>query len=157
MRLSRFLAACLLPCAGAVLAQASAASEPADAAASHAFYQEAADCSAAYKAGVTARLAQPKTEARDKAILEDTERSFVFIGVAYKQGLRKAEADPMLEEAEQRWAKLPKAEQTKRLAACTAHADKLMGEISFVERYAVQNRAKARVEQQFEKEKKKQA
>jgi hypothetical protein len=138
--------------AGAAMAQASAASAPTEVSP---FFQEAADCSAAYKAGVTARLAQPKTDARDKAILEDTERSFVFIGVAYKQGLRKAEADPLLEEAEQRWTKLPKAEQAKRLAACTTHADKLMGEISFVERYAVQNRAKARVEQQFDKEKKK--
>lgn len=156
MRLSRILAACTLPWAGAVLAQASAASEP-DAAAPNAFYQEVADCSAAYKAGVTARLAQPRSEPRDKAILEDTERSFAFIGVAYKQGLRKAEADRLLEDAEQRWARLPQAEQARRVEACTAHADKLMGELSFVERYAVQNRAKARVEQQFEKDKKKQA
>lgn len=122
-----------------------------------AFFTEAADCSAAYKAGVTARLKQPKTEVRDKAILEDTERSFVFIGVAYKQGLRKPEADRLLAQSEQRWARLPKAEQARRVDACTKRAEKLMDEVSFIERYAVQNRAKARVEQQFEKEKKQQA
>lgn len=138
--------------AGAVMAQAPAAdAEPSS------FFVEAAECSAAYKAEVTARLAQPKTDSRDKAILADTENSFVFIGVAYKQGLRKAEADELLAQAEQRWAKLPKAEQTKRLASCTERAGKLMDEVSFVERYAVQNRAKARVEQQFEKEKKQKA
>ena len=143
----------MLLCAGAAMAQASASTSPESAA----FFQEAADCSAAYKAGVTARLAQPKTEARDKAILEDTERSFVFIGVAYKQGLRKPEADNLLAQSEQRWTKLPKAEQAKRVGACTKRAEKLMGEVSFIERYAVQNRAKARVEQQFAKEQKQQA
>ena len=77
--------------AGAVMAQAPAASaEPSP------FFVEAAECSAAYKAEVTARLAQPKTESRDQAILADTENSFIFIGVAYKQGLRKAEADELL-------------------------------------------------------------
>ena len=87
MRSSRLLAAGLLLCTtGVAVAQASASTPSPDSAA---FFQEASDCPAAYKAGVTARLAQPKTEARDKAILEDTERSFVFIGVAYKQGLRK--------------------------------------------------------------------
>lgn len=155
MRSSRLLAAGLLLCTtGVAVAQASASTPSPDSAA---FFQEASDCSAAYKAGVTARLAQPKTEARDKAILEDTERSFVFIGVAYKQGLRKPEADTMLAQSEQRWAKLPKAEQAKRVGACTKRAEKLMEEVSFIERYAVQNRAKARVEQQFAKEQKQRA
>lgn len=138
--------------AGAVMAQAPAATaDPSP------FFVEAAECSAAYKAEVTSRLAQPKTESRDQAILADTENSFIFIGVAYKQGLRKAEADELLAQAEQRWAKLPKAAQAQRIASCTERAGKLMDEVSFVERYAVQNRAKARVEQQFEKEKKQKA
>lgn len=138
--------------AGAVMAQAPAATaDPSP------FFVEAAECSAAYKAEVTSRLAQPKTESRDQAILADTENSFIFIGVAYKQGLRKAEADELLAQAEQRWAKLPKAAQAQRIASCTERAGKLMDEVSFVERYAVQNRAKARVAQQFEKEEKRKA
>ncbi len=138
--------------AGAVMAQTPAAdADPSP------FFVEAAECSAAYKAEVTSRLAQPKTESRDQAILADTENSFIFIGVAYKQGLRKAEADELLAQAEQRWAKLPKAAQAQRIASCTERAGKLMDEVSFVERYAVQNRAKARVAQQFEKEEKRKA
>lgn len=133
------------------MAQGAEAAEPSP------FFVEAADCSAAYKAGVTARLKQPRSEARDKAILDDTERSFVFIGVAYKQGLRKPEADRLLALSEQRWATLAKAEQARRIDACTRRAEQLMDEVSFIERYAVQNRAKARVEQQFEKERKQQA
>lgn len=173
MRLSRslLLLTCLLPWAGAALAQAPAASEPAASAATaqadaaspaassapaavEPFYLEAADCSAAYKAVVTGRMAEPRTESRDKAILQDTERSFVFIGVAYKQGLRKPEADRLLQEAEQRWAQLPKPDQARRLKACTSRAEALMDDISFIERFAVQNRAKARVQQMLDKEQK---
>ncbi|WP_170631275.1 hypothetical protein, partial [Acinetobacter baumannii] len=46
------------------------------------FFLEAADCTAAFEARVIERKAQPRSEARNQAILHDTELGFVYIGVA---------------------------------------------------------------------------
>lgn len=116
------------------------------------FFTEAADCTAAFQARVIARMAQPRSQSRDKAILRDTEMGFVFIGVAYKDGLRSPEAEQMLKAAEKRWAMLNQAEQDRRLAACTTRARQLMDDVSFVERYIVKNRAESRVDRLLEKE-----
>lgn len=116
------------------------------------FFTEAADCTAAFQARVLIRMEQPRSKARDKAILRDTEMGFVFIGVAYKEGLRSPEAEQMLKAAEKRWALLNKADQDRRLAACTARAQQLMDDVSFVERYIVKNRAESRVDRLLEKE-----
>lgn len=116
------------------------------------FFVEAADCTAAFEASVKVRLAQPKTEARDKAIYDDTEKGFIFVGVAYKQGLRSPEADKLLHAAEERWAGLSKEEQAKRLSSCASKARDLMDDVSFLERYIVRNRAHARVERLLSKE-----
>lgn len=116
------------------------------------FYVEAADCTAALEARVRARLTQNKSDARDKAILADTELGFTFVGVAYKQGLRNPQADDLLDAAHQRWRQLPRTEQDSRQALCTTRARKLMSELTFVERFIVRNRAKARVERLLEKE-----
>ena len=116
------------------------------------FFIEAADCTAAFQARVVARMAQPKSSARDKAILRDTEMGFIFIGVAYKEGLRSPEAEQMLKAAEKRWAALSKADQDKRLTACASRSQQLMDDVSFVERYIVKNRAEARVDRLLEKE-----
>jgi len=64
------------------------------------FYQEASDCTAGLKARVVQHLQQPPSEARNQAILTDTEHGFIFIGVAYKKGLRNPEADQMLADKE---------------------------------------------------------
>lgn len=116
------------------------------------FYIEAADCTAAFQARVVARLAQPKSEARDQAILTDTEWGFIFIGVAYKEGLRSPQAEELLKAAEKRWQQLGRPEQEARLATCTTRARQLMDDVSFVERFLVRNRAKARVERLLERE-----
>lgn len=133
---------------------AQAQSKPDKPAAPPPFFVEAADCTAAFKASVNQHLTQAKTQSRDRAIYDDTERGFVYIGVAYKQGLRSPEADHMLAAAEKRWAQLDKEEQASRLAACTKKAGDLMDEVTFIERYIVRNRARARVDRLLSQEKK---
>jgi hypothetical protein len=115
------------------------------------FFVEAADCTAALQARLVTRLTQARSEARDNAILNDTELGFVFIGVAYKEGLRNPEAEQMLKAAEKRWTLLNKADQDKRLTACSIKARQLMDDASVLERFIVKNRAAARVERLLEK------
>lgn len=141
----RLLAAWGCVLAGAVAAQAQPPSNAP-------FFLEAADCTAALKARVVERQAQPKSPARDKAILGDTELGFVFIGVAYKKGLRNPEADQMLLAAEQRWRALNKADKLSRQASCTTRGQQLMRDVSALERFLIRNRAKARVDKLLEKE-----
>ena len=116
------------------------------------FYQEASECTAGFKARVVQLLKQPPSEARNQAILKDTEHGFVLIGVAYKKGLRNPEADQMLKAAEGRWSQLPPAQQSSRLARCTQQADQLMADVSGLERFLVRNRAQARVDKLLAKE-----
>lgn len=117
------------------------------------FYVEAADCSAAFESSVKALLKEPRTTARDEAILHETEGGFIFVGVAYKQGLRNPQADELLHAAEARWDKLSRDEQAKRLQGCRVKASALMDEVTFIERYLVRNRAQARVDRLLSKEK----
>ncbi|MBP8191951.1 MAG: hypothetical protein KAX73_08990, partial [Aquabacterium sp.] len=79
-----------------------------------AFFIEASDCTAALKARVAERLLQPRSDARNKLILSDTELGFTYIGVAYKKGLRNPQADQMLADSEKRWGLLSKAAQQSR-------------------------------------------
>lgn len=140
MHLNRFIFVCLLPIS---VAAAWAQDKPSP---KQAFFIEASDCTAALKARVAERLLQPRSDARNKLILSDTELGFTYIGVAYKKGLRNPQADQMLADSEKRWALLSKAAQQSRLATCTASAQKLMKDLSGVERYLIKNRAQARVD-----------
>lgn len=114
--------------------------------AKQAFFVEASDCTAALKVRVEERVAQPKSEVRNKAILIDTEVGFAFIGVAYKKGLRKPQADQMLAASEKKWATLGKTEQQTRLSTCSAKGLQLLKDLSGFERYIIKNRAQARVD-----------
>ena len=140
MHLNRFIFVCLLPIS---VATAWAQDKPSP---KQAFFIEASDCTAALKARVAERLLQPRSDARNKLILSDTELGFTYIGVAYKKGLRNPQADQMLADSEKRWGLLSKAAQQSRLATCTASAQKLMKDLSGVERYLIKNRAQARVD-----------
>ncbi len=140
MHLNRFIFVCLLPIS---VAAAWAQDKPSP---KQAFFIEASDCTAALKARVAERLLQPRSDARNKLILSDTELGFTYIGVAYKKGLRNPQADQMLADSEKRWGLLSKAAQQSRLATCTASAQKLMKDLSGVERYLIKNRAQARVD-----------
>lgn len=144
------IAACTLLLSHSAQAQSEAASAP-----NNPFFLEAADCTAAFEARVIERKAQARNEARNQAILHDTELGFVYIGVAYRRGLRNPEADDMLKAAEKRWSQLSKPEQAKRLASCVTQAEQLMDDVSGLERFIVRNRAAARVDRLLEKEKEK--
>lgn len=74
------------------------------------------------------------------------EWSFALIGNAYKQGLRKPQADKLLEEAESALKTQSPDEQRALLQACQSEGQKTFREANFVERALVSNRAKARVE-----------
>ncbi|HET8868938.1 MAG TPA: hypothetical protein VFM48_00700 [Aquabacterium sp.] len=116
------------------------------------FFQEASDCAAAFESRVVERKAQPRSDARNQLLRADTELGFAFVAAAYKQGLRNPEADQMLKAAEKRWPTLSKAEQQKRLTACTVKAQELMKGFSAFERFLVSNRAQARVDKFLRKE-----
>lgn len=148
--LHRLLACCALWWLSAAQAQTQTTDKPPE---TPPFFIEAADCTAAFEASVKVRLKEARTPARDEAILRDTEKGFIFVGVAYKQGLRNPEADQLLHAAEQRWEKMGKEEQAKRLASCASRAQVLMDDVSFIERYIVRNRAQARVDRLLSKEK----
>lgn len=117
-----------------------------------AFYLEASDCTAGFKDRVVQHLKQPPSDKRNQAILKDTEHGFVFIGVAYKKGLRNPEADRMLKAAEGRWSQLAPAQQSSRLNRCTQQAEDLMEDVTGLERFLVRNRAQARVDKLLAKE-----
>lgn len=74
------------------------------------------------------------------------EWSFALIGTAYKQGLRKPQADKLLEEAEAALKAQSPDEQQALLQACQSEGQKTYKDANFVERALVSNRAKARVE-----------
>ncbi|KGM40898.1 hypothetical protein JY96_14890 [Aquabacterium sp. NJ1] len=141
----------IVTCA-ALLGHTAAAQSEAASAPPNPFFLEAADCAAAFEARVIERKAQPRSEARNQAILHDTELGFVYIGVAYRRGLRNPAADEMLKAAEKRWSQLSKRDQAKRLASCVTQAEQLMEDVSGLERFIVKNRASARVDRLLEKE-----
>lgn len=116
------------------------------------FFVEASDCAAAFEARVVERKAQPRSDARNRAILADTELGFAFVAQAYKKGLRNPEADQMLKAAEKRWTTLSKTEQQNRLSSCSVKGQQLMRDFSAFERFLVRNRAQARVDRLLRKE-----
>ena len=79
-------------------------------------------------------------------MVRQAEWSFALIGTAYKQGLRKPQADKLLEEAEAALKAQSPDEQKALLQACQTEGQKTYKEANFVERALVSNRAKARIE-----------
>ena len=79
-------------------------------------------------------------------MVRQAEWSFALIGTAYKQGLRKAQADKLLEEAETALKAQSPDEQKALLQACQVEGQKTYKEANFVERALVSNRARARIE-----------
>lgn len=75
-----------------------------------------------------------------------TRQGFAFVGTAYLRGLRKAEADQLLERAEAKVAALPKAELASLSANCQNEGERLYREANAIERALVANRAQARVD-----------
>jgi hypothetical protein len=67
-------------------------------------------------------------------LVRRVQQGFAFIGVAYKQGLRKEEADQLLKQAEADTQTLPRTELTARQQACQAEGARLLDNASPFER-----------------------
>jgi hypothetical protein len=72
--------------------------------------------------------------------------SFAFIGSVYKQGVRNAEADELLRQAEKAQAQMPPADLARTQDACHAEGQQLLAQANFLEREFVTRAAKRRVE-----------
>jgi hypothetical protein len=133
-----------------VLAAAEPQAAPASAAddANMARYRRASACVAVMKQDVLTLAS--RFRAGDTAVRPEmqrlTELGFTFIGTAYKSGLRKQLADPMLADAEKA-QKRQSPEALRQLSAdCQTEGDQLWRDSNFIERALVSNRARARVE-----------
>lgn len=134
--------------AASVLVLAATGADAVEADDDAAFHRRAASCVAVMKGDVE-RLV-PRFRAGEAALRPDLERltaqGYAFIGTAYLRGLRKAEADRMLEaaEAEQR---LQAPDALRALSsACQAEGAALLANANGLERALVNNRARARVD-----------
>ena len=124
---------------------AQAAPDPAD----QAFFQRASVCSAVLKHDVL--QLKRRAEAGEPGLRAQMERlaefSFSYVGTAYKRGLRKPQADELLDQAEAQQRSLGLAALRTLSADCQAEGDRLLNSANVLERALVRNRAKARVDQ----------
>lgn len=144
--LSQALAGVLLLWAvssGAVLAQSTPADDPKLPA-----WKRTSACVAVMKREIVGLADQYKAGKRqvEPEMVRLAEWSFALIGTAYKQGLRKPQADKLLEEAEAALKIQSPEEQKALLQACQIEGQKTYKDANFVERALVSNRAKARIE-----------
>jgi len=112
------------------------------------FYRHASDCVAVLKLRADT-LASPYRggDAPMKAELTTlTEAGFAFVGTAYKAGLRKAEADRMLADAETELQGRPAAEREQLVSTCALEGRKLLADSNALEQMLVRQKARSRVE-----------
>jgi hypothetical protein len=74
-----------------------------------------------------------------------TESGFALIGAAYRDGLRKPEADKLLDAAKKTQKALPAPELAKLQAACKAEGVKVLADASMLEHFLVTTAARKRV------------
>jgi len=74
------------------------------------------------------------------------QQGFAFIGTAYLQGVRNAEADRLLKAAEAAQKEIPVAELTARQVACRSEGARLLEKANALERAFVVKAAKRRVD-----------
>lgn len=111
------------------------------------FYRRASQCAAVLKSDVERRSAQPAAAQAQRArLLQETEAAFAFVGEAYRRGLRKPEADAMLDAASREQAGWRDAQRQTLLQACLGEARVLLDEANAVERLLVRRTARHRVD-----------
>lgn len=141
MRRALLIAPLLVLCLGPALAQ-----DGDDAKLSA--YRHASACVAVLKHEalvLTLRYKAGHTETRPE-IVKLTEWGFTFIGTAYKDGLRKPQADQLLDEAEKAQKQASPEALRQLLGECRGEGAKLLRDANFVERALVGNRASSRVD-----------
>jgi hypothetical protein len=74
-----------------------------------------------------------------------TEKGFAIIGAAYKDGLRKTEADQLLEAAKKAQKSMPAAELSRLQSSCQVEGAKVLTDVNGLERYLVTSAAERRV------------
>lgn len=82
----------------------------------------------------------------EPALVELVQQGFAFIGTAWKQGLRDAEANRLLKAAEEAQKSLSPQELAERQAACRAEGAMLLARANIIERAFVQHAAQRRVD-----------
>ena len=110
--------------------------------------QHSAECVAALEVEaieMADQLRAGKTEVEPE-LVRRVQEGFAFIGVAYKQGLRKEEADKLLKQAEAYTQTLPHAELVARQTACQAEGARLLANANAFERAFVAYAAQKRVD-----------
>jgi hypothetical protein len=139
-RLLSFALISLTACAGATLAHAAPDDES--------FYRRAASCVAVLEHDARALADRHKSGERGlkPGLVRLTEQGFAFIGKAYLRGLRKDEADRLVDEAKAAQAAMAPEALDQLSSACRAEGAKLYAGANGLERALVTNRAKARVD-----------
>lgn len=112
------------------------------------FYKRAASCVAVLErdALALAKRHQAGERGLKAPLVKLTEQGFAFIGKAYLRGLRQAEADRLVEEAEVEQKGMAPEALGQLSAGCRAEGAKLYAGANGLEQALVSNRAKARVD-----------
>ena len=82
----------------------------------------------------------------EPVLVERVQQGFAFIGTAWKQGLRDAEANRLLRAAEEAQKSLTPQELAERQSACRKEGATLLARANIVERAFVQRAAQRRVD-----------
>lgn len=78
-------------------------------------------------------------------LLKLTESGFAIIGTSYQDGLRKPEADQLLNKAKKAQQSLPRAELNKLQDSCLLEGTQVMADANALERFLVSTAARRRV------------
>jgi|KBSMisStaDraftv2_1062788.scaffolds.fasta_scaffold88312_2 hypothetical protein len=110
--------------------------------------QHSAECVAALEADAEAMAAQyrsGRTEVEPE-LVRRVQQGFAFIGTAYLQGVRDAEADRLLKAAQAAQKEMPSADLVTRQAACRTEGTRLLEKANAIEREFVTEAARRRVD-----------
>jgi hypothetical protein len=110
--------------------------------------QHSAACVAALEVEALAMADQMKAghPEIEPELVRLVQQGFAFIGIAYKQGLRKEEADRLLKQAEADTQTLPPPELSARQQTCRAEGARLLENANAFERAFVRLAAQRRVD-----------
>jgi len=109
--------------------------------------KQAAYCVAALKsrAEPLAERVRRGDNAAETQLFPIVTASFAFVGSAYKQGVRKPEADTLVEQAQAAQAKLPRSELGKVQDGCQAQGTQIYANANFFEQQFVGHAARNRI------------
>jgi len=136
----RYVSALLLFAASAISLPSALAAGPTP--------QHSAECVAALE--VEAQTMADRYRSGDTDVeaelIRRVQQGFAFIGTAYLQGVRDAEADRLLKAAEAAQKEISVAELSARQAACRSEGARLLEKANAIERAFVMKAAQRRVE-----------